>query len=172
MRELRLAVFAAGNPVATSTVLVKRTALEAVGGFDERFRGPEDYDLWMRIATRFPIGVIRIPLAFYRERPGSLSMDDRTFLPEVLKVLDKAYGPGGALRNCGPRARAAGYQHLACAWMAAERGAMGRAWGLFLKSCLLWPGSYRGAAARRRWPRLRLFFRLAKMTVRRPRAER
>ena len=43
--------FAWHNCVATSTVLVRREALLAAGGFDESFRGPEDYDLWMRVAA-------------------------------------------------------------------------------------------------------------------------
>ncbi|GAG05160.1 unnamed protein product, partial [marine sediment metagenome] len=95
--RLPLAVFAVDNPVATSTVLVRKEAVEAVGGFDEQFRGPEDYDLWMRIAAKYPIVKTDQPLARYRFVPGSLSMDDRTFLPQVLRVLEKAFGPGGVL---------------------------------------------------------------------------
>jgi hypothetical protein len=30
-----------------------------------------------------------------KSRPGSLSMDDRTFLPQVLGVLEKAFAPDG-----------------------------------------------------------------------------
>jgi len=165
-REVHLAEFTCGNPVATSTVLVKKAVLQAVGGFDEQFRGPEDYDLWMRIAARFPVSFIESPLARYCTVSGSLSMDDRKFLPEVLRVLEKAYGPQGALRGSGPKGRAVGYQYLACAWMAAERGAMGRAWRLFFQSLAIWPGSYQGAGVRHRWPRLKLFARFASLTFR------
>jgi glycosyltransferase involved in cell wall biosynthesis len=35
--------------IQTSTVAVRRTALEAVGPFDESLRRTEDYDLWLRL---------------------------------------------------------------------------------------------------------------------------
>lgn len=169
-KMLTLNDFALGNPVATSTVMVKRSVLEDVGGFDEQFRGPEDYDLWMRIAGRKPetgnlsseggsasggkqedsanidqtagmnqhssgrrheptsqqlgaIAKIGAPLARYRSESGSLSMDDRTFLPEVMKVLDKAFAEGGALselQHMQATARARQYWHAS--WMAFTRG--------------------------------------------------
>ena len=50
-RDVPLEDFLESNPVPTSTVLARRAALTAAGGFDPRFRGPEDIDLWMRIAA-------------------------------------------------------------------------------------------------------------------------
>ena len=166
IRRLRLADFGCGNPVATSTVLIRKAALDEVGGFDEQFRGPEDYDLWMRVAARFPAALIEAPLARYRSLPGSLSMDDRSFLPQVLKVLDKAYGPGGVLRGIASKRLATGYQHLACAWMAAERGAMARAWRLFLASLALWPWSYQMSGRRLAWAKSKLLARLVSRAIR------
>ena len=120
---MSLADFASGNPVATSTVLVKKTALEAVGGFDEQFRGPEDYDLWMRIAARFELGRIDAPLMRYRQRAGSLSLDDRKFLPEVLRVLEKAFGETGVLNtHRSLRSAALSSQYWSASWMAFCRG--------------------------------------------------
>jgi hypothetical protein len=122
-RTLKLDDFIAGNPVATSTVLVRKSALESVRGFDASFMGPEDYDLWMRVAARFKMAQIDIPLAAYRSQSGSLSMDDRRFLPQVLRVLDKAFGPGGVLAD-RPRLRmvAEGNQYWNASWMAFNRG--------------------------------------------------
>ncbi len=133
-RQIPLAEFACCNPVATSTVLVKKAAVEAAGGFDESFRGPEDYDLWLRIAARSPVGMIAAPLARHTRTPGSLSMDDRTFLPQVLRVLDKAYGEGGVLSGRRGRRRARAYQYLCAAWSASTRGAGGTALGLFARA--------------------------------------
>ncbi|HYL81892.1 MAG TPA: glycosyltransferase, partial [Candidatus Acidoferrum sp.] len=44
-----------GNRIVTSSVMVKRHCLEAVGGFDETIRAAsvEDYDLWLRLARRY-----------------------------------------------------------------------------------------------------------------------
>jgi glycosyltransferase involved in cell wall biosynthesis len=53
---------------------VRRSALDAVGTFDEELRGTEDYDLWLRLVGQ-GFRAIRAPgtLAVYRQRPDSLS---------------------------------------------------------------------------------------------------
>jgi|GEM_PF-585723 len=136
VRRLDLEDFAVHNPVATSTVLVKREAVLAAGGFDEQFRGPEDYDLWMRIAANHPVMKIEKPLSRYREQEGGLSQDDRKFLPQVLRVLDKAFSAGGvmhaAYRHMKPAALASQYNHAS--WMAFCRGARFTAMRHLLKS--------------------------------------
>lgn len=127
-RLLSLEEFAVHNPVATSTVLVRRSAVNDAGGFDPRFRGPEDYDLWMRIASRYAMAILDMPLALYRHRPGSLSLDERRFLPQVLRVLDKAFGPDGALSGHPElRRRSVANQYWNAAWMAFNRGSRGTA---------------------------------------------
>jgi glycosyltransferase involved in cell wall biosynthesis len=159
--RLSLEDFAVVNPVTTSSVLVRREQIDAAGGFDEAFRGPEDYELWMRIAARAPAVKTTVPLVRYDDRPGSLSTSDLTFLPQVLRVLDKAYGPGGVLRGVGSKRRAQAYHCLACSWMAAERGALGRAALLYARGVSLWPFPFRNIPRMRR-ARLRLLAYLAK----------
>lgn len=55
--------------------LVRRTALEAVGGFDETMRdGCEDWDLWIALVERGLLGRILPAVLFhYRRRPDSMS---------------------------------------------------------------------------------------------------
>ncbi len=55
-----------------SSVLVRREALVAAGGFSEISFG-EDWDTWIEIAKRFPIGFIDRPLALVRRHDGSVS---------------------------------------------------------------------------------------------------
>jgi glycosyltransferase involved in cell wall biosynthesis len=55
-----------------SSVLVRRSAIEAAGGFSEIPFG-EDWDTWIEIAKRFPIGFIDRPLALVRRHSGSVS---------------------------------------------------------------------------------------------------
>jgi hypothetical protein len=155
-RDLTLDELAVHNPVATSTVLVRRAAVLAAGGFDPQFRGPEDYDLWLRVAARERVVFLDAPLARYRLVTGSLSLDDRRFLPEILRVLDKAYGRGGVLRGRPGEGRARGYHTLACSWMAAERGDIGRALRLFTRSLGYWPWPYGGRHNPLPWARLKL----------------
>lgn len=123
-RDIPLEEFAAHNAVATSTVLVRRAAIQDAGGFDPQFVGPEDYDLWMRLAARRRLARIEYPLSRYRLVVGSLSMDDRRFLPQVLRVLDKGFAPGGALGAlAGRRAASVATQYWNASWMAFNRGA-------------------------------------------------
>lgn len=125
---LRLEDFVQGNPVATSTVLVNRAAFFSAGGFDEQFRGPEDYDLWMRMAARWKLAKIDAPLSLFRHTRGSLSMDDRSFLPQVLRVLEKAFARDGAFAEHPEwRLTALATQYWSASWMAFNRGDRGRA---------------------------------------------
>jgi hypothetical protein len=55
-----------------SSVLIRRSAIEAAGGFSEIPFG-EDWDTWIEIAKRFPIGFIDRPLALVRRHAGSVS---------------------------------------------------------------------------------------------------
>jgi glycosyltransferase involved in cell wall biosynthesis len=48
--------------VSPSAVMIHRHLLRAVGGFDESLPACEDYDLWLRIACRHPIGLVEQPL--------------------------------------------------------------------------------------------------------------
>jgi glycosyltransferase involved in cell wall biosynthesis len=134
-RILKREEFLFHNPVATSTVLVRRSALASAGAFDEQFVGPEDYDLWMRLSERHTLALIEAPLSLYRYVPESLSMDDRTFLPQVLKVLEKALAPNGALADQAHlRKSALGNQFWNASWMAFNRGARATALRYWMKA--------------------------------------
>ncbi|MDX6677207.1 MAG: hypothetical protein QOE31_1259 [Solirubrobacteraceae bacterium] len=66
------------NPITTSSVVLRRGALERAGGFVPAVRmdGTEDWDLWLRLAARGetfvsePAAVVR-----YRRHPGGLTAD-------------------------------------------------------------------------------------------------
>jgi hypothetical protein len=47
-----LDVFARGNPVVHPSMVIKRAAFEAVGGYRPLFVAAEDVDLWLRLAER------------------------------------------------------------------------------------------------------------------------
>ncbi len=140
-RELRLDDFVEGNPVATSTVLVAKAALLEVGGFDEQFRGPEDLDLWLRLVAARRMRKLDAVVANYSERAGSLSLDPDRFLPQVLRVYEKAFADGGVLsewRRRKPAALAA--RHASAAWSYALAGRRGKALRVLLTSWRLCPG--------------------------------
>ena len=60
-------------PFRTSCTLVRRTAFDEVGGFDETLRVSEDWDLWWRLGKRFDFAYTLAPLMQYRDHSGNLS---------------------------------------------------------------------------------------------------
>lgn len=52
--------------VSPSAVMLHRTLLDEVGLFDESLPACEDYDLWLRIGWRHPIGLVPRPLVIKR----------------------------------------------------------------------------------------------------------
>ncbi len=52
-RAVRLCV------VSMSAVMLKREVFKVVGGFDENFPVCEDYEFWLRVSLKFPVGLIK-----------------------------------------------------------------------------------------------------------------
>ena len=61
------------NFVLTSSVVVRRTALEAAGGFDEGLTHAEDLDLWIRLSRRGLATASGRALVRYQHREGGLT---------------------------------------------------------------------------------------------------
>jgi glycosyltransferase involved in cell wall biosynthesis len=71
--------------------IMRRGALDVVGGFDEGLVAAEDLDLWIRIAERgWSIGRVPDPLVLYRRRPGSLSASTLRLRRAAATMYDKA----------------------------------------------------------------------------------
>jgi glycosyltransferase involved in cell wall biosynthesis len=64
------------NPLAHPTMLLRRDAVRALGGYRVAFRGAEDYDLWLRLAERHPIRCVPDTLIDYREHAGQTAWTD------------------------------------------------------------------------------------------------
>lgn len=44
--------------ISASSIIMERTVFDELGGFDESFEVCEDYELWLRMALRYPIGYL------------------------------------------------------------------------------------------------------------------
>jgi len=86
--------------INTLTVMTRRDVLIEAGGFDERRElHVEDWDLWLRIAARHPVGYQALPLAVHRPG-GSMSRDiEKTFHGQRLVIEKMASICGEACRR-------------------------------------------------------------------------
>jgi glycosyltransferase involved in cell wall biosynthesis len=67
----------------------RRTIFDLVGAFDPTCSPSADYDLYLRIARRFPIAAHETLVARYRQHAGSMSRNARLMLPATLRVLKR-----------------------------------------------------------------------------------
>jgi glycosyltransferase involved in cell wall biosynthesis len=77
----------ADNFIATGTVLVRRAALDAAGGFAQQLRLVEDLDLWLRVARQHPLAWCRQTCLLRRRHGRNLSRDPRAMSLAYLEVL-------------------------------------------------------------------------------------
>lgn len=78
------------NPIISSSVIVRRSILLNLGGFDESavFRFIEDWELWLRVGRQGRIRVLAEPLLHYRMLKKS-GRDPRLVSQNTLKILEK-----------------------------------------------------------------------------------
>ncbi|AKG21005.1 glycosyltransferase family 2 protein [Calothrix sp. 336/3] len=74
-----------------SNPLVRRSCLESVGFFDSDLTGCQDWDMWIRIAAKYPFGVIKQLLTFYRNHPQGMSKNLPVMQHNRLKVIEKTF---------------------------------------------------------------------------------
>ena len=65
-----------GNFITLSSVLMRKTAFDKLGGFQTERTGVQDWDMWLRYcADGGRIGLVREPLTRYRLHPGQMTND-------------------------------------------------------------------------------------------------
>jgi glycosyltransferase involved in cell wall biosynthesis len=85
-----------GNVIGMhAAVLYRRDVLLAAGGYDEQLRRGEDYDLYLRIAQRYPIASHPQIVAEYRWHGNNVSRNTAEMLETILSIHDKHRPTGG-----------------------------------------------------------------------------
>lgn len=79
------------NRMTGGTVVVTRSALEAVGAFDENLRAAENWDLWIRISRAFEVDYLDVPLLQYVYHEDRLSLDKPRMQEAAEAVLRKHF---------------------------------------------------------------------------------
>ena len=71
------------------TVLYRRERLVGIGGFDESLRRCEDYDVYLRLAQRYPVASHPAIVAEYRKHGQNMSSNPKEMLRWANAVLDR-----------------------------------------------------------------------------------
>lgn len=130
------------NRLVTSSVLARRDALTQAGFFDTSLQGPEDRDMWLRLASLGGVANIEEPLTGYRDVQGSVSKQAQrcyTSMRRIIAKLDET----GQLRGKWLLKRKALSQienSVACIWSGAND--YSKALSMLARSVLLYPLPY------------------------------
>lgn len=78
------------NPIGCpGSTMIRRSAFLEAGPFDASLRNAEDYDLYLKIARRYPVRQIAACVADYRQHNGGKSGDKTRMLAAVMTILER-----------------------------------------------------------------------------------
>lgn len=75
--------------ISTQTLIVRRTALEQSGGFDETLNALVDWDLVLRLSAMGPIRLVDEPLVLQRFSPNSITLSDKRRVMARMRIVAK-----------------------------------------------------------------------------------
>lgn len=80
------------NCFPIDVAMVRRSVFRVISGFDQSLSACEDWDMWLRIASQYPVGRVPIPLANYRVHATSKigREDAQVFLYGNLRAIERA----------------------------------------------------------------------------------
>jgi len=55
------------QPLWTGATIIKKTVFESEDGFNPTLKLGEDFDLWLRVALKYPVAFLNKPLAYYNQ---------------------------------------------------------------------------------------------------------
>lgn len=97
-----------------SNVLIRTEALKEVGKFDESLKSGEDWDMWLRLATRYQFVAVDKPQILYRMSGNSMSANLWRMEEESMQVIELAFDRAPAsLQHLKPSSKGNVYKYLA-----------------------------------------------------------
>ena len=91
-----------GSRFGACGVVARRWCFDEVGLFDETLRSAEDVDMWIRIASRFPVAKLEFPFWFYRHHGANMHQATARMELNTLKMIGKVFdGPEPLSRSPG-----------------------------------------------------------------------
>jgi glycosyltransferase involved in cell wall biosynthesis len=103
----------------TSTVMIRRDCFDGVGMFEAKLTHAEDLELWVRIAQKYPVGVIKEVLTQYRQHGSNTSKSRDKMLQGLHKVIEQVF-TSVPLESLHLRNRIYGNIFLSWGWLAID----------------------------------------------------
>ena len=145
------------NRLTTSSVMARSSILRAAGEFDTLLQGPEDRDLWLRIARIASVANLDLPLTGYRSVPGSVSKQPQRCQAGMLRILSKLDQEDAWKGQRWLRRKAYGYLYHACSQIYLENRLYGEAIVNLLRSYAWYPLPFRRDEVKTRFERPKRF---------------
>jgi Glycosyltransferases involved in cell wall biogenesis len=86
-----------GNCFAHPTVMFKKAAFFELGGYRRAFLHAEEYDLWLRMAEKYEVANLTVPVLYYRLHPNQVS--GRHLAQQVLSAVGALFAAQCRLQN-------------------------------------------------------------------------
>ncbi len=132
-----------GSRFGACGVVARRWCFDEVGLFDETLRSAEDVDMWIRIASRFPVAKMEFPLWVYRHHGASMHRATARMELNTLRMIAKVFdGPDPMSRSPWLRRKALAHVAIHLAYGYRDAHAYGAALSKIARSFLLWPFPY------------------------------
>jgi glycosyltransferase involved in cell wall biosynthesis len=135
-------------------VLVRKKCFDTVGLFDVDLRSAEDRDMWIRIANKFHVTKLMVPLWWYRKHGNNMSSVAVKMEQYEMRVLRNAFASINSLRyNYLLKMIVYSYTLKSAGYRYDSAGMRLQAIGRVLYSLLLWPFPFRSEEALTRFER-------------------
>lgn len=99
-----------------SVAMVRRCCFETVGVFEQTLRSYlEDWDMWLRLASRYPFKVVKEPLVYYRKHSSNISQNWEAMEQNYHIIIEKTFD-SAPLSLVYLKSRSYGFANLCLAW--------------------------------------------------------
>jgi len=132
------------NFIFTSCVIARRDAVEKVGYMDPTLKFASDWDLWLKVASEFPVDFVAEPLVLYRQSASCATRDMKAddLFGEMQLVLERAL----TLRRVSGKTRRLAQSDIHLQWASSclNRGMADKAFSHLLRAIISRPESFHG----------------------------
>ena len=136
----------------TSTYLVRKEVFAEVGLFDETLMARQDWDMWIRIATKYEIEAVPLPLVDLREHSGPRTASNPQREIDAFNAMMSKYAHLRNTRSLSVRqsAKATYYRRLGRVHLHHHLGRF-KAIAYYIRATTAWPFDFDNYAALLGW---------------------